>query len=163
MFRFEARLRAVFLLLENPWKRTQNKLAHERKCKRDMRMTKLRAASSTSVGRRAKRETVTFLMLIDIHLERCIDLVSADSLPIYRPIVDRLLSVTSVKYLTMDWMSTMTECRSTIDWHSVSCRRGIGEVIMVIEQSGVQFNLLSYLQVINKIGQLQNGSPICQS
>lgn len=145
MFRCEARLRAVFLLLENPWKRTQNKLAYERKCKRDMRMTKLRAASSTSVGRRAKRETVTFLMLIDIHLERCIDLVSADSRPIYRPIVDRLLSVTSVKYLTMDWMSTMTECRSTIDWYSVSCRRGIGEVIMVIEQSGVQFNLLSYL------------------
>ena len=102
MFRCEARLRAVFLLLENPWKRTQNKLAYERKCKRDMRMTKLRAASSTSVGRRAKRETVTFLMLIDIHLERCIDLVSADSRPIYRPIVDRLLSVTSVKYLTMD-------------------------------------------------------------
>ena len=57
MFRCEARLRAVFLLLENPWKRTQNKLAYERKCKRDMRMTKLRAASSTSVGRRAKRET----------------------------------------------------------------------------------------------------------
>ena len=102
MFRCEARLRAVFLLLENPWKRTQNKLAYERKCKRDMRMTKLRAASSTSVGRRAKRETVTFLMLIGFHLERCIDLVSADSRPIYRPIVDRLLSVTSVKYLTMD-------------------------------------------------------------
>ena len=34
---------------------------------------------------------------------------------------------------------------------------------MVIEQSGVQFNLLSYLLVINKIGQFQNGSPICQS
>ena len=57
MFRFEARLRAVFLLLENPLRRTQNKLAYERKCKRDVRMTKPRAASSTSVGRRVKRET----------------------------------------------------------------------------------------------------------
>ena len=58
-------------------------------------MTKPRAASSTSVGRRVKRETVTFLMLIDIHLERYIDRVSADSRPIYRPSVDLLLSVTS--------------------------------------------------------------------
>ena len=58
-------------------------------------MTKPRAASSTSVGRRVKRETVTFLMLIDIHLERYIDRVSADSRPTYRPSVDLLLSVTS--------------------------------------------------------------------